>query len=198
MYNEKSYLNYIFWTKVKRVFILLAFSVAGCFLGIFISDIVQTLTLSDENRVKIISISTTIFFAISLLITLNVSREIQNAYWKVAVLRKLTVMSKKLDNLTPEELNDLKEEFNNLELDESTHINNNEKVKSISDNSTSVSSESKNETSTDNKIIEISNNINTKKDKKNKKNKKIKNNENNSISEEINKEKRTIVKSKTI
>lgn len=117
MYNEKSFENYLFWIKARKIFAIISFSIAGCFLGIFISDMVKTLILSDEYRIKIISISTIVFFILSLLITLDTSREIQDGYWKMAVLRKLTVMSKKLDNIEnfKEALNDLELTKNNIE-----------------------------------------------------------------------------------
>lgn len=175
MYNEKTFLNYIFWTKVKRVFIILAFSIAGCFLGIFISDMVQTLTLSDESRVKIISISTIIFFLISLLITLNTSREIQNAYWKVAVLRKLTVMSKKLDNLDSSvNLEDLKEELTNIDLIENNIEKKPEETKIKDENNVENKSKIQQEVENEETLEEIIN------------------------SEELKKSKRTIAKIKTI
>lgn len=113
MYNEKSFENYIFWTKVRRIFLILLFSIIGCLLGIFISDIIQTITINDSYRIIIIFISTLSFFALSLLLTIGTAREVQDGYWKMAVLRKLTVMSKKLDNI--ENLRNFKEELNNLE-----------------------------------------------------------------------------------
>ena len=120
MYNEKSFENYIFWTKVRRIFLILLFSTIGCLLGIFISDIIQTITINDSYRVIIISISTLSFFTLSLLLTIGTAREVQDGYWKIDVLRKLTVMSKKLDNLDNldniENLKNIKEELNDLEL----------------------------------------------------------------------------------
>ncbi|MGN1299188.1 MAG: hypothetical protein ACI4UE_04320 [Candidatus Scatovivens sp.] len=134
MYNEKSFKNYIFWTKVRRIFVILLFSVIGCLIGIFASDIVQTITVNDSYRIIIISISTLLFFAIALLLTIGTAREVQDGYWKIAVLRKLTVMSKKLDNLG--NLKKLKEEFNDLEenlenrLDENKYeLENEQKIK---------------------------------------------------------------------
>ena len=57
--------------------------------------------------------------SISLLSTSNTSREVNDGYWKVAVLRKLTLISKKLDALDYlaklENLDKL-EMLNNLEL----------------------------------------------------------------------------------
>lgn len=113
MYNEKSFENYIFWTKVRRIFLILLFSIIGCLVGIFVSDIINTVTLNDSYRKIIISISTLFSFAISLLLTIGTAREVQDGYWKMAVLRKLTVMSKKLDNLE-----NFKNEFKSIEKNE--------------------------------------------------------------------------------
>lgn len=100
MYNEDSFKNYIFWIKVKRVFLMILFSIIGTLIGIAISEyFVNILLFEAMFRVIIITISTLLFFAISLLLTANTGKEIQEGYWKIAVLRKLTVISKKLDAL---------------------------------------------------------------------------------------------------
>ena len=137
MYNEKSFENYIFWTKVRRIFLILLFSTIGCLLGIFISDIIQTITINDSYRIIIISISTLSFFTLSLLLTIGTAREVQDGYWKMAVLRKLTVMSKKLDNI--ENIENFKEELNDLELTKNDSI---EVLEKKSDN---IKIETKNE-----------------------------------------------------
>ena len=46
-----------------------------------------------------VTLSTLLFFGIASLITSGTSKEVQEAYWRIAVLRKLTVISKKLDAL---------------------------------------------------------------------------------------------------
>jgi hypothetical protein len=45
----------------------------------------------------IVIISTLIFFAMSLLITAGTGKQVQDGYWKIAVLRKLTVIQKNLE-----------------------------------------------------------------------------------------------------
>ena len=99
MYDENSFKNYIFWLKVKRIFLMLIFSIIGCALGIVISQFLTDVLLLQLSKPVIIAISTIIFFSISLLLTVGTGKEIQEGYWKMAVLRKLTVISKKLDNL---------------------------------------------------------------------------------------------------
>ena len=100
MYDENTFKNYIFWLKVKRVFFMIVFSVLGAFVGVAISElIVNILKFETYLRPTIITISTLLFFAISLLVTAGTGKEVQDGYWKIAVLRKLTVISKKLDNV---------------------------------------------------------------------------------------------------
>lgn len=100
MYDEDAYKRYILAIRIKKVFIIIAFCVIGAILGIIISSyIVDILLFSSVLKPTIITVSTLIFLAISLLLTSNISKEVQDGYWKIAVLRKLTLISKKLDNL---------------------------------------------------------------------------------------------------
>lgn len=100
MYDENTFKNYIFWLKVKRVFFMIVFSIIGAFIGLAISELVVNILLFDGYlKPIIITISTLLFFAISLLVTAGTGKEVQDGYWKIAVLRKLTVISKKLDNV---------------------------------------------------------------------------------------------------
>ncbi|MBO5397312.1 MAG: hypothetical protein J6A36_00025 [Clostridia bacterium] len=101
MYDENTFQNYIFWLKVKRVFLMVLFSIIGAIVGIVLSQfLVDVLKVLDSIfKVIIIIVSTLLFFGISLLLTANVGRDVQEGYWKMAVLRKLTVISKKLDYL---------------------------------------------------------------------------------------------------
>ena len=101
MYDENTFQNYIFWLKVKRVFLMILFSIIGAIVGIVLSQfLVDVLKVLDTIfKAIIIIVSTLLFFGISLLLTANVGRDVQEGYWKMAVLRKLTVISKKLDYL---------------------------------------------------------------------------------------------------
>lgn len=101
MYDENSFKNYIFWLQVKRVFLMIVFSIVGAFIGILLSQFLidVLLVLGSGFKVVIIAVSTLLFFGISLLLTAGTGKEVQDGYWKMAVLRKLTVISKKLDYL---------------------------------------------------------------------------------------------------
>lgn len=101
MYDENSFKNYIFWLQVKRVFLMIVFAIVGAFVGILLSQfLIDVLLLLDSSfKVIFITVSTLLFFGISLLLTAGTGKEVQEGYWKMAVLRKLTVISKKLDYL---------------------------------------------------------------------------------------------------
>ncbi len=100
MYNEKSFKRMLFGIKAKRVFFMLLFSIIGCGIGVIISSYLIDILLFDINlRPIIIATSTISFFLLSLLVTSNTNKNIQDGYWKIAVLRKLTVISKKMDSL---------------------------------------------------------------------------------------------------
>ena len=100
MYDENTFKNYIFWIKVKRVFFMVVFSIIGAVLGVALSELIVNILRFDAYlKPIIITISTLLFFAISLLVTAGTAKEVQDGYWKIAVLRKLTVISKKLDNV---------------------------------------------------------------------------------------------------
>ena len=131
MYNENSFLSYISGLKVRRVFFMVVFSIIGALVGVLLSDfIVDVLMFGAFFRIVIIVISTLLFFAISLLLTINTAKDIQEGYWKVALLRKLTVISKKLDSLENLNTDSLKSEFAELVSEElSTPTKNTKKTK---------------------------------------------------------------------
>ena len=100
MYDENSMKSHIFWIKFKRVFLLILFTIIGTSLGVVISDyIVNILLFPAFLRIIIVAISAVLFLAFALLITANTGKEVQDSYWKIAVYKKLVVISKKLDNL---------------------------------------------------------------------------------------------------
>ena len=97
MYSEKSFKNYIFWVQVKRVFIIIILSCIGAALGILIGKILESTVKVTSFNNAIIAVSTIIFFLIALLLTVGTGEKVQDGYWKIAVLRKLTVIQKNLE-----------------------------------------------------------------------------------------------------
>ena len=97
MYSEKKFKNYIFWLQVKRVVVIIILSCLGAALGVLIGKILEsTVKMTSFNNIIII-ISTIVFFLLSLLLTTGTGKQVQDGYWKIAVLRKLTVIQKGLE-----------------------------------------------------------------------------------------------------
>ena len=97
MYSEKSFKNYIFWVQVKRVFLIIILSCLGAAIGVLIGKILESALQETAFNNAIIVVSTVIFFLISLLLTVGTGEKVQDGYWKIAVLRKLTVIQKNLE-----------------------------------------------------------------------------------------------------
>ena len=97
MYSEKAYKNYIFWVQVKRVVVIIILSCIGAALGVLIGKVLESTVQVTEYNNAITAGSTIIFFLLSLLLTVGTGKEVQDGYWKVAVLRKLTVIQKNLE-----------------------------------------------------------------------------------------------------
>lgn len=134
MYNEKAFKNHIFWMKVKRVFLIIVFAMAGALAGVMISDVViNVLLLNMLYKTPIIVISTLLMVALSLLLTAGTGAAVQDAYWKMALMRKVIVISKKLDNVSVvanEELDEMIDTLNEFEVNqESEEIKKNKKSK---------------------------------------------------------------------
>jgi hypothetical protein len=96
MYSEKTFKNYIFWIQVKRVVIIILFCCIGSALGVLIGSIFNNATKINFYSSLTIVISTLMFFVLSLLLTSGIGKEVQDAYWKIALLRKLTAMQKEI------------------------------------------------------------------------------------------------------
>ncbi|MBP3596111.1 MAG: hypothetical protein J6J60_01740 [Clostridia bacterium] len=120
MYNEKSFKNHIFWMKVKRVFLILVFAMAGALAGVMISDVViNVLFLNILYRTPIIVIATLLMISLALLLTAGTGAAVQDAYWKMALMRKVIVISKKLDNVSVvanEDLGEMMDSLNEIEM----------------------------------------------------------------------------------
>ena len=97
MYSEKTFKNYIFWIQVKRVVLMILLSCIGAGIGVGIGAVLKgTVNITEYNTIIII-VSTIIFFLLSLIITAGTGKEVQDGYWKIALLRKLTAIQKTLE-----------------------------------------------------------------------------------------------------
>ena len=57
MYDENSFKNYIFWLQVKRVFLMIVFSIVGAFIGILLSQFLIDVLLILDSSYKVIFIA---------------------------------------------------------------------------------------------------------------------------------------------
>ena len=100
MYSEKDFKRHILWIRIKRLFFLFVFSIIGCVLGVISSSYIVDILLFDANlKPTIIAASTIVFFLISLLLSSNSSRYIQDCLWKIETLHILNNLSEKLDDI---------------------------------------------------------------------------------------------------
>ena len=97
MYSEKTFKNYIFWIQVKRVVLIILLSCIGAAIGVLISELYESIARTNTYNVAIIVVSTILMFLLSLLFTAGTGKEVQDGYWKVAVLRKLTAIQKLIE-----------------------------------------------------------------------------------------------------
>ena len=96
MYSEKYFKNHILWIRIKRVFFMLICSIIGCLIGVISSSYIVDILLFDWNLKPIIIAGSTIFFFfISLLITSNSSRYVQDCLWKIETLHTINNLSDK-------------------------------------------------------------------------------------------------------
>lgn len=97
MYSEKTFKNYIFWIQVKRVVLIILLSCIGAALGVLISELYESIARTNSFNIFIIVATTIIMFLFSLLLTMGTGKEVQDGYWKIAVLRKLTAIQKLIE-----------------------------------------------------------------------------------------------------
>lgn len=97
MYSEKTFKNYIFWIQVKRIVIILLLTCIGAAIGVLVSELCESITKSNAFNVLIIAGTTVFMFLFSLLLTTSTGKEVQDGYWKIAVLRKLTTIQKLIE-----------------------------------------------------------------------------------------------------
>lgn len=105
MYDENSMKKHIFWLKARRIFFIILFTAIGSAIGAIISSyFIDILLFTKGLAIVVVAITTSLFLSIALLITANTGKEVADGYWKIAVYKKLAIISKKLDNL--EKIND--------------------------------------------------------------------------------------------
>ena len=166
MYSEKYFKKHILWIRIKRLFFMLTFSIIGCIIGVISSSYIVDILLFDWNlKPLLIAGFTIIFFFISLLISSNSSRYVQDCEWKIETLRTLNNLSNKLDSLkgleehTPEELSNYISEVKKGLVGEDIILENEDKDSSVTNSLNNSETENQNKTIIEDKTITESENI---------------------------------------
>ena len=149
MYSEKYFKNHILWIRIKRLLFMLIFSIIGCIIGVISSSYIVDILQFDWNLKPLtIAGSTIIFFIISVLVTSNSSRYVQDCLWKIETLHTLNNLSNKLDIIKSLEHNseELSEYFSEIKkglIDENkfTESNKIDIINKVIDNKETISSD---------------------------------------------------------
>ena len=103
MYDEKKLKFWSIMELIRKWFIVLVFSLIGLAIGFFISEfVVDVLNELAVYRIAFIGGLTFLGFFIGLLLTSSAERNVQDAYWKIAVMKNLNEISKTLETLKKE------------------------------------------------------------------------------------------------
>ena len=134
MYNEKKLKFWAICQIVKKWFIILLFSIFGTALGFVISEfVIDVLNEIVMYRVALIAGATFLGFFMGLLLTANTNSNIQDAYWKIEVMKKINIISDKLGK---------------VEIKDLTVVNNNHHKINNTKSTTELSNAVKNEINT--------------------------------------------------
>ena len=151
MYDEDSFKATLLWLRIRKVFIMLFFTLLFFAIGFAVSEyLVDIIGLDSFIRAVAIAGATLLGFSIGFVLTANVEYKIQTGYYSIAVLRKLSVISKKLDKFDDEELekifgsSNIKEVIKNPELpinvSSTSNVNNKNSLDTTRKNSRSKNS----------------------------------------------------------
>ena len=131
MYDEDSFKATLFWLRIRKILIVVFFTLVFFLIGFVASEyLVDIIELSSIIRVVSIAGSTILGFVIGAILTADVEYKIQRGYYNIAVLRKLSVISKKLDKIDDEELEKL--DINSSKLRETVQNSINNQNNSVS------------------------------------------------------------------
>ena len=100
MYNEKSFKITILLTRIRRYLFIFFFVILGLVGAYFISEFLTEIVRLSQSIANMIMIGTGItVFIIAFILTSNLEFKIQEAYLEMKTLKKINVISYKLDKL---------------------------------------------------------------------------------------------------
>lgn len=104
MYNEKSFKITITLTKIRRYLFIFFFVILGLICAYVISEFLTEIAKVQQSVANTIMILTgVIIFLIAFILTSSLTFKIQEAYLEMKILKKLNVVSYKLDKLLENE-----------------------------------------------------------------------------------------------
>lgn len=100
MYSEKSFKITILFTKIRRYLFIFFFVILGLIGAYVLSEFLTEIAGVERRLANIIMVVTGIsIFAIGFILTSNLQFRIQEAYLEMKILKKMNVISYKLDKL---------------------------------------------------------------------------------------------------
>ena len=100
MYNEKSFKITIIFTRIRRYLFIFFFVILGLIGAYVLSEFLTEIAKVERSITNMIMVITGIsVFAIGFILTSNLEFKIQQAYLEMKTLKKLNVISYKLDKL---------------------------------------------------------------------------------------------------
>lgn len=100
MYNEKYFKITILFTKIRRYLFIFFFVILGLIGAYVLSEFLTEIAGVQRNIANLIMVVTGVsIFAIGFIITSNLHFKIQEAYLEMKLLKKMSVISYKLDKL---------------------------------------------------------------------------------------------------
>ena len=100
MFNEKSFKITIVFTKIRRYLFIFFFVILGLVGAYFASEVLTEIVRLPVSVANTIMIATgVIIFVVAFILTSNLNFKIQQAYLEMKLLKKMDVISYKLDKL---------------------------------------------------------------------------------------------------
>ena len=100
MYNEKKFKITIFFTRLRRYLFIFFFVILGLVGAYVLSEVMTEIIRIPQKIATIVMIVTGVYiFCIGFVLTSNLEFKIQQAYLEMKTLKKLNLVSFKLDKL---------------------------------------------------------------------------------------------------
>lgn len=118
MYNEKSFKRTILFTKIRRYVFIFCFVILALVGAYVVSEVLTEIFELPRNIANILMVATGVgVFLLGFILTSNLNFKIQEAYLEMKTLKKINLVSYKLDKLLEQAGISISDELNR-DLDE--------------------------------------------------------------------------------